>query len=324
MYALETADLERSFRGHRVIDGLNLHVGKGEIYGFIGRNGAGKSTTMRMIAGLLAPQAGQIRIFGQALTPCEANPALGTLIENPGLYPNLSAFDNLMTKALVLGVVNASKRCRELLNLVGLDGSKKRVKGFSMGMRQRLGVAMALLGNPEILILDEPLNGLDPEGAREIRQLLSRLNRDRGITVLVSSHVLDQLERMCTCYGVICGGRMVRELTAQEVEQECASYLALSCLEPERAFAILTERFPQFTASVLPDNSLHITGDIEASDVGRVLAEEGIVIQELHRTEGDIEDFFVQLMGGDDSKQAAHVSTSGHIPNHFVKGGDAR
>ena len=324
MYALETVDLERSFRGHRVIDGLNLHVGKGEIYGFIGRNGAGKSTTMRMIAGLLKPQAGQIRVFGKTLAPCEAHRALGTLIENPGLYPNLSALDNLMTKALVLGVVGAPKRCRELLDLVGLDTSKKRVKGFSMGMRQRLGVAMALLGNPDILILDEPLNGLDPKGAREIRELLSRLNRERDITVLVSSHVLDQLERMCTCYGVIRDGRMVRELTAQELEQECASYLALSCLETERAFATLTERFPQFSASVMPDDSVHITGDVEAAEVGRVLVEEGIVIKELHRTEGDVEDFFVQLMGGDDSKQTVPAQASTGSPTHFAKGGDAR
>lgn len=323
MYALETVGLERTFRGHHVIDGLSLHVDKGEIYGFIGRNGAGKSTTMRMIAGLLKPQAGQIRIFGQALMPCEAHPALGTLIESPGLYPNLSALDNLMTKALVLGVVDATQRCRELLNLVGLDTGKKRVKGFSMGMRQRLGVAMALLGNPDILILDEPLNGLDPKGAREIRQLLSRLNHERGITVLVSSHVLDQLERMCTCYGVIRDGRIVRELTAQELEQECASYLALSCSESERAFAILTERFPQFKASVLPDNSLHITGDVEAAAVGRVLAEEGIAIQELHRTEGDIEDFFVQLMGEDNANQASLFGSDKRTPSHFAEVGDA-
>lgn len=328
MYAIETVGLERGFRGRRVIQGLDLHVGRGEVYGFIGRNGSGKSTTMRMVAGLLAPDAGVVRVLGRALAPCEPHPALGSLIESPGVYPNLSAYDNLMTKALVLGVVDAPARCRELLAVVGLaETGRKRVRGFSMGMRQRLGVAMALLGNPDVLMLDEPLNGLDPEGAREIRSLLSRLNRERGVTVLISSHVLDQLERVCTCYGVIRDGRMVRELTAAELERECASYLALSCAEPQRALAVLSDAFPALAASVLPDDAIRIDGGADAAEVGRALAGAGIAVSELHRAEGDVEEFFVRLMGGQDEPAETGAGRRGRHaarPGRAARGGEAR
>lgn len=305
MFAIETTGLAKSFRRKRVICDLDLHVGRGEIYGFVGKNGSGKSTTMKMLAGLMPPDAGEVRVLGRVMAPCEANPRMGTLIEAPGIYPNLSALDNMMVKALVLGVIDPRDACMDLLRAVGLDrAGKQRAKHFSMGMKQRLGVALALLGSPDILLLDEPMNGLDPEGVRDIRGLIVRLNRERGITVLISSHVLDQLERMCTVYGVIREGRMVAELTADEVEEACASCLVLCCAEQSRALAVLAEHCPAARLTALPGDAVRIEGDVAAEEVGRALMEEGVVVRDLHRTEGDREGFFVELMGGRDAEDA--------------------
>lgn len=304
MNAIETHALEKSFRGKRAVRDLELTVGRGEIYGFIGKNGSGKSTTMKIIAGLVPASSGEVRVLGSALAPCEAHPAIGTLIESPGIYPNLSAFDNLMVKALALGLVDARRTCHELLETVGLaDTGKQKAKRFSMGMKQRLGIALALMGDPSILLLDEPLNGLDPDAARSIRTLIVRLNRERGVTVLISSHVLDQLERMCTAYGIIRGGHIVRELTAAEVEEECASYLALRCSEPARALATLNESLPGARIALMPDDTLRLDGVTDTASVGELLMSEGIAVAELTRTEGDREAFFVELMGGHDVEE---------------------
>lgn len=312
MNAIETHALEKKFRGKRALRNLNLTVGRGEIYGFIGKNGSGKSTTMKIVAGLMPATAGEVHVLGAALAPCEAHPAVGTLIESPGIYPSLSAYDNLMVKALTLGLVDAKRTCQELLDAVGLaDTGRQKAKRFSMGMKQRLGIALALMGNPSVLMLDEPLNGLDPDAARAIRTLIVRLNHERGVTVLISSHVLDQLERMCTCYGIIRDGHMVRELTAAAVEEECASYLALSCAEPERALATLTERVRGARIQMMPDDTLRIDGNVDTAQVGEILMSEGIALSDLHRTEGDREAFFVELMGGHDVDEAGSAPGAG-------------
>ncbi len=312
MNAIETHALEKKFRGKRALRDLNLTVGRGEIYGFIGKNGSGKSTTMKIVAGLMPATAGEVHVLGAALAPCEAHPAVGTLIESPGIYPSLSAYDNLMVKALTLGLVDAKRTCQELLDAVGLaDTGRQKAKRFSMGMKQRLGIALALMGNPSVLMLDEPLNGLDPDAARAIRTLIVRLNHERGVTVLISSHVLDQLERMCTCYGIIRDGHMVRELTAAAVEEECASYLALSCAEPERALATLTERVRGARIQMMPDDTLRIDGNVDTAQVGEILMSEGIALSDLHRTEGDREAFFVELMGGHDVDEAGSAPGAG-------------
>lgn len=306
MNAIETVGLVKSFRRKRVIQGLDLHVGCGEIYGLVGKNGSGKSTTMKLIAGHMAPDAGEVFVLGERLAPCEAHPRMGSLIESPGLYLELSAFDNLMVKALVLGLVKPRAACERLLAAAGLaDAGQQKAKRLSMGMRQRLGVALALLGEPDVLMLDEPLNGLDPEAARDIRTLIVHMNRERGMTVLISSHVLDQLERMCTAYGVIRDGRMVAELTAEEVERACERCLTLRCAEAPRALAALTERLPGARLVALPGDTIRIEGPVEADEVGRALMAEGIAVSELHRTAGDREAFFVDLMGGGDEGERA-------------------
>ena len=232
MNVIETRSLTKTYGGKRAVDALDMQVPAGEIYGFVGKNGAGKSTAMKMAAGLVRPSAGEIELFGEArdaggCAPHGPQPGfsrIGALIEDPGVLPTFSALENLMGKAIAIGVVRAEAHCRELLELVGLaDTGSLRVKKFSLGMKQRLGLALALVGNPELLLLDEPFNGLDPEATRSMRNALMRINRERGVTMVISSHVLDQLDRMATRFGVIRVGphdpRALRGRAASGVRQ---------------------------------------------------------------------------------------------------------
>ncbi|MCB6311492.1 ATP-binding cassette domain-containing protein [Gordonibacter pamelaeae] len=300
MNVIETSGLTKAFGGKMAVDQFDMHVGQGDIYGFIGRNGAGKSTVMRMLAGLAEPTGGEMRVFGSS--PCEAGASrrIGALIESPGLYGSMSATDNLMMKALALGLADPKDKVRDLLDLTGLGSvGSKATKNFSMGMKQRLGLALALLGSPDLLLLDEPLNGLDPEGAREIRRLIMRLNDERGITVVVSSHVLEQLGKMATRYGVIREGRMVRELTAAEVDQECSDFLQLEAANPALALAVLQERFAGLRFQSMPGGAIRLFGGADAGAVGAALNEEGIAIRGLYAHRRDLEEFFVEMMGAE-------------------------
>lgn len=300
MFALETISLNKSYGHRRVIKDLNMHVPQGSIYGFVGKNGAGKSTVMKMVDHLVKPTSGTIEIFGD--DGSKGGPRIqriGSLIENPGVLPNLNAFDNLMAKALAIGLVDSKKSCNEMLKTVGLaDAGSKRVKKFSLGMKQRLGIGLALLGQPDLLLLDEPFNGLDPEGTRELRNLIATLNRTRGITVIISSHVLDQLDRIATDYGVIADGQMVVELTTEQVAEECGDSLRIRTDKPELTLIKLQEMFPEYSCVMEPGNALRINGTIDGDTIARALADEGIVILELTVTRRDIEDFFVNLMEG--------------------------
>ena len=205
-----------------------------------------------------------------------------------------------MMKALALGLADPKDKVRDLLDLTGLGSvGSKATKNFSMGMKQRLGLALALLGSPDLLLLDEPLNGLDPEGARETRRLIMRLNDERGITVVVSSHVLEQLGKMATRYGVIREGRMVRELTAAEVDQECSDFLQLEAANPALALAVLQERFAGLRFQSMPGGAIRIFGGADAGAVGAALNEQGIAVRGLYAHRRDLEEFFVEMMGAE-------------------------
>ena len=307
MNVVETRGLTKSYRGKRAVDRLDLHVAQGDIYGFVGKNGAGKSTVMKMVCGLAAPTEGEIELFGgragavvrgEAVRPAGTS-RVGALIEAPGIAPNLTAYENLMAKALALGVVDASARCREALALVGLEGvGRKKAKGFSLGMKQRLGLALALVGSPDLLLLDEPFNGLDPEGTRAMRNLIVRLNQTLGVTVVISSHVLDQLDRVATRFGIIAEGRMVREMTAEQVQAECGDSLRVRTADPARALALMEEAFPQATLRALPDESLSVAGDYDATAVSRFIHDADQTVLEMSPVRRDIEDYFVELMEG--------------------------
>lgn len=319
MLAIETRGLCKAYGGRNVVDGLDMHVARGDIYGFVGRNGAGKSTTMKMICGMAHPTAGEVRLFDRATVDAAGeNPdapafsgaiRIGSLIENPGLYPNMSAYENMRCKAIALGMVDGKAEIEQLLCTVGLDAAgKKQARRYSLGMKQRLGLALALLGSPDVLLLDEPMNGLDPEGVREMRNLIVRLNEQRGITVLVSSHVLDQLGRMATRYGVIDAGRMVCEMTAEEVAKACGDYLIVRTAVPERTIALLAEGRPDIACTALPDGSLRLedgTGEsaaVDAAALGTFLAQRNVAVYEMRAHKRDLEDFFLELMGGGEGR----------------------
>ena len=310
MNVIETRGLTKAY-GHgrsrkMAVDGLDMRVGRGDIYGFVGKNGSGKSTTMKMLCGLATPTSGEIRLFGDAVGYTSGRRAIdgswsriGALIESPGILPNLSARENLIAKALSVGVVRAHEQCRELLELVGLDDAgQRKAKGFSLGMRQRLGLALALVGSPDLLLLDEPLNGLDPEATRAMRNALVRLNRERGVTIVISSHVLDQLDRVATRYGIIRAGHMVRELAEDELHASCGNSIRIRTVDTARALAVLEERLPQATFRAEPDGSVLASGiGASAEAIGRILLGAGEQIIELGAVERDIEDYFVELMG---------------------------
>lgn len=304
MLAVETRGLTKVYGGRPVVNDFHMHVKAGEVYGFVGKNGAGKSTVMKLICDLIAPTAGEVVLFGRTCTDgSDGGPRpiqrVGALIESPGLLLNLSAFDNLMVKAQAVGIADAKERSLEMLRLVGLSAvGTKRVKKFSLGMKQRLGVALALLGSPDLLLLDEPFNGLDPEATRDLRQLIARMNQSFGVTVVISSHVLDQLDRIATCYGVISEGRMVRELTADEVEAECGESIMVRVDQPQRALAVLEQRFPEESFAMEPGERIRVRGHVDSAAIAQELHSQDIVVQELSATKRDIEDYFVGLMEG--------------------------
>lgn len=308
MNVIEARGLAKAYGGRRVVDDFAMTVAAGDIYGFVGKNGAGKSTVMKMICGEVAPTAGEVALFGVPTgigsvqgTSGEGDQArrIGVLIEQPGLLPNLTAYQNLQAKALAWGIVDGPARCEEVLRLVGLAGaSKQKVRGFSLGMRQRLGLALALLGNPDVLLLDEPFNGLDPEATRAMRNLIVRLAQTFGITVVISSHVLDQLDRMATRYGVIANGRMVREMSAEEVAAECGGSLRVRTADSPRALAVLEEAYPAAAFRAEPGGIIVVSGDYNAEAVARTLSGAGQVVLEFSQDHRDIEDYFVELMEG--------------------------
>lgn len=308
MNVIEARGLAKAYGGRRVVDDFAMTVAAGDIYGFVGKNGAGKSTVMKMICGEVAPTAGEVALFGVPTgigsvqgTSGEGDQArrIGVLIEQPGLLPNLTAYQNLQAKALAWGIVDGPARCEEVLRLVGLAGaSKQKVRGFSLGMRQRLGLALALLGNPDVLLLDEPFNGLDPEATRAMRNLIVRLAQTFGMTVVISSHVLDQLDRMATRYGVIANGRMVREMSAEEVAAECGGSLRVRTADSPRALAVLEEAYPAAAFRAEPGGTIVVSGDYDAEAVARTLSGAGQVVLEFSQDHRDIEDYFVELMEG--------------------------
>ncbi len=339
---LQTHALTKRYGATRAVDALDMHVAEGDIYGFVGKNGAGKSTVMKMAAGLATPTSGDIELFGESLRARKTFDArfsrVGALIEDPGILPNYSAFENLMCKALAIGVTHANKQCRDLINLVGLaDAGNRSVKKFSLGMKQRLGLALALVGGPDLLLLDEPFNGMDPEVTRSMRNALTRLNQERGVSMVISSHVLDQLDRMATRFGVIRDGRMVREFSTEELHASCGSSVRVKTVDAARTLAILEERLAGAAFRMEPDGSVLVSASAQrpasaslggaaadpaasgapgVEEISRVLHDSDQQVLELTKLERDIEDYFVELMGAEPadangtSGNAAHTATA--------------
>lgn len=313
--ALDCAHLTRVFHGKRAVDDVSLALAPGDIYGLVGRNGAGKSTLLKLIAGYLAPTGGTVAVCGETLRPCQTSARIGCLIEHPAVNPALTGFENVMVRALAQGLPDPKASVAEGMAAVGLrEAGRDRAKGYSLGMKQRLGLALALIGHPDVLLLDEPFNGLDPEGVRLVRRLLENLATQRECAVLVSSHVLDQLERLVDRYGILREGRLVAQMTAEEVEEACRDYLCVETLEAPRALAVLESAFPDAAFTMMPDDAIRLSG-VGADEVGRVLLAAEVPVSGLYTHARDIEDYFIGLMGGTSSVRSCSTECT-------VKGGE--
>lgn len=297
-FVLETKNLTKTYRGCKAVDNVNLHVKKGDIYGFIGQNGAGKTTLMRMVAGLARPTSGELTLFsGGSLH--EGRRRIGCMIEYPALYPGLSALDNLEVYRRVLGIPQKDAG-EKALALVGLtDTGKKSAKQFSLGMRQRLGLAIALLGNPDFLILDEPTNGLDPAGIIEMRDLIHKLNQENGITILISSHILGELAKVATCYGIIKNGALVDEFSEKELNDRCKRCLKITVDNPQLAAQVVESKLGTENYDVLPGGVLRLFDHVEDGGlVNSTLMNNGVGISAMQVGGQDLEGYFMELMGG--------------------------
>ena len=298
-YVLETNAISKRYRNFAALNGLNMRVPKGAIYGFIGRNGAGKTTLIRLICGLQEPTSGAFSLYGAKNTDPEIERSrrrMGAVVETPSIYMDMTAEENIRQQYLVLGVPSA-EGAEELLRLVGLgDTGKKKAKHFSLGMRQRLGIAVALAGNPDFLVLDEPTNGLDPLGIIEMRELLLRLNREHSITVLISSHILDELSRLATHYGFIDGGRMVREMSAGELEARCRKCMRIEVSDAAALARVLDGMQAEYR--ILEEDRADIYAEIPVTALVSALERENCAVISLREQDESLESFYMNLIGG--------------------------
>lgn len=295
MNAIEIRGLSKSFRGMYAVDSLNMTVPVGAIYGFIGENGSGKSTTEKLICGHLVPDKGEIKLFGRDYTDPGVRVRVGALIENAGCFPNSSVWDNLMMQAINLGLANRSDEINRVLSIVRMEDSARiKFKSCSLGMKQRIGIAMALLGDPALLILDEPINGLDTDGMRIMREVLTELAEKRGVTIVVSSHILGELEKIATHYGIIRGGKMLCEMTAQELDSGCRTYTALQTKDMNRTKMLLECRYSR----VEEDEAgyIRVYDMVSPEELVRYLYDNGILVSEIRTDKIGLEEYYIDLM----------------------------
>lgn len=295
--AITTRGLTKVYGGIKRVDDVSLSVRQGEIYGLIGRNGAGKTTLLRMLLGIAAPTSGEVAFFGESSPHAlaKARSKCGALIEQPAFYPRLNAKENLAVYACATGAPRHDVSA--LLSLVGLgDCGRKSVRNFSLGMKQRLAIAMALIGDPDMLFLDEPVNGLDPAGIMEIRELIMRLNRERGVTVVISSHLLGELGRVATAYGVMKEGKLVAELRGEALAALASPRIRVVVPERERAEKLLTSAYGR-EGFVMRGNTADITdAGTDIAKVSSLFAEHGVALMELRIVSGDLESAFVDML----------------------------
>lgn len=294
-YVLKTYGLTKKFGRKKAVSEVSMTIEKGDIYGFIGRNGAGKTTFMRMVLGTAFSSEGTIELFeGENLN--QARRKIGALIESPGLYEKCTAYENMKRFSILYG--GTEEEIQELLELVGLGSTgKKKVRKFSLGMRQRLGIAIALLGNPEFMVLDEPVNGLDPAGIKEIRDVILRLNKERSVTFLISSHLLDELAKVVTKYGIINEGVLVEEVSAKELEERCHKQIKIKVDDTEKAAALLRGEISPDSMEV-SEHTIMISDHLdESARFNRLLVKNDIMVSELAICSYGLEEYFVERIG---------------------------
>lgn len=298
-YVLTTDHLCKNYGHFKALNQCSMHVPRGAIYGFVGKNGAGKTTLIRLICGLQRPTSGSYRLYGSENTDkkiLEAQRRIGAVVETPSIYLDMTAEENMKEQYYVLGLPSFEE-IPQILKLMGLeDAGKKKAKDFSLGMRQRLGIAIALAGKPDLLVLDEPTNGLDPQGIVEMRELILKLNREKQITVLISSHILDELSRLATHYGFIDKGTIVKEITAEELENTCRKGVKLQVTDTAVLAHILDKRGLEY--EILSDTQANVYGELVVSDVALELAEQNCRMFSVQEYEESLESYYLNLVGG--------------------------
>ena len=294
MNAIEISGLKKSFRGLYALDGLNMTVPAGAIYGFIGENGSGKSTTEKLICGHLVPTGGKIRLFGKNYKDAGIRSRVGALIENTGCFPNASIYQNLKMQTLNLNLAHADEEIDRVLRIVRMeDASKIKFKKCSLGMKQRIGIAMALLGDPALLILDEPINGLDADGMRIMREILVDITREYGCTVLISSHILGELEKIATHYGIIRQGKMIQELTAKEMESRCRMFTSVKAADMQNTFLALRQKYGNVRVE---GGAVRVYDVNDSQTVIQYLLENRITPCEVLKNRIGLEEYYIELM----------------------------
>lgn len=298
-YVLQTDNLTKKYRNFQALNGLSMHVPKGAIYGFVGKNGAGKTTLIRLICGLQEPTSGEFSLYGiknNSRDIVKSRRRMGAVVETPAIYLDMTAEENLKQQYLILGLPSYDG-IPELLKLVGLENTgKKKAKHFSLGMKQRLGIAVSLAGDPDFLVLDEPVNGLDPQGIVEIRELILKLNHERQITVLISSHILDELSRLATHYGIIDHGCMVRELSAQELDAASRKCVCIEVSDTAVLARVLDSMNLEYR--IHSETTADIFAKINVTQLTIALAKENCEVLSIQENDESLESFFISLVGG--------------------------
>ena len=297
MNAIEIKGLTKNFGQKQALKGLDMTVPVGAIYGFIGENGSGKSTTEKIICGLLHQTEGTVKIFGRDQSDADVRAKMGVLIEAPGCFPNYSVWNNMMLQAANLGIENAEQEVVKVLKMVRMEGAaSNKYKNCSLGMKQRIGIAMALLGNPRLLVLDEPINGLDADGMRIMREVLCDLAQNHSVTIIISSHILGELEKIATHYGIVRGGKIIAEMTADELEASCRTYIALQTKDMSRAKTLLGCQYSRVEED--ETGYIRIYDATTPEDIVNFLYKEGVVVTELSTDKIGLEEYYIDLMNG--------------------------
>lgn len=297
MNAIEIRNLTKSFKGLKAVNGLSLTVPVGAIYGFIGENGSGKSTTEKLICGHLVPDSGEIKLFGKDYRDAGVRQRVGALIENAGCFPNCSVYTNMMMQALNLNLENPQEEISRVLKTVRMEQNAKiKFKNCSLGMKQRIGIAIALLGSPALLILDEPINGLDTDGMALMREILVDITKNYSVTVLISSHILGELEKIATHYGIIRSGKMIAEMTAEELDSRCPKFVAVKTVRQEYAKAVLSRNYSR--TEVDENGYIRVFDAHCPEDIVALLYDNGIAVSEIRTAKISLEEYYIDLMHG--------------------------
>ena len=299
-YLLETDKLTKIYGKQKAVNEVNVHLEKGAIYGFIGRNGAGKTTFLKMICGMAKPTSGDITLFGKKNNDRASEmKKIGVLIEDPGIFPGMTAYDNLKLKCKAAGI-NKEGYIEDILKTIGLEKvGKKKAGCFSLGMKQRLGIGLALVGDPELLLLDEPINGLDPQGILEVREMLTSLVKERNMTIIISSHILEELSKVATHFGIIDNGVLIKELSHDELVEECRERIKLITDGSSQAAAEAVKSLGINKMNIIDDDNIEILEGFDSvPDMVFALAEKKIRVKSISVANDSIEEYFIKLTGG--------------------------